>query len=256
MKHGDIYTEDLIEFIEGIGVINEYWLPIQGSYTHEISNFGRVRSLKRHGKLYTRLMKPQLRSGYLSVVIKINGSYKNCPIHSLVAKHFIPNPENKPQVNHIGLDKSGIVTKLDNRFFSLEWATASENMAHAYKNNLVGKLIGEKHHLTYLTNEQVLNIINSSETDSILSVKYGMPRRCINNIRIGRSWSHLTGIVYKKKKIKRPSHKEILDIFNSPLEYMDISKKFGFSRSTVCNIKLGKIHSEITGLTYQRKYKK
>jgi hypothetical protein len=66
-------------------------------------------------------------SGYLSVTITKDGKPKCFSVHRLVAMAFIENPEGKPQVNH----KDG--NKLNNNVENLEWATCSENMAHAVK---------------------------------------------------------------------------------------------------------------------------
>lgn len=78
------------------------------------------------------LLKPQKRKdGYCIVHLRKNENTFALYVHRLVAEAFIPNPENKPQVNHINGNKA------DNRVENLEWTNASENIMHAY--NTLGK---------------------------------------------------------------------------------------------------------------------
>lgn len=85
-----------------------------------------------NGKIFSKkrgiFLKPSLdKKGYQIVVLTIEGKQVTKRVHRIVAEHFIPNPENKPQVNHIDKNKE------NNDVSNLEWVTASENMLHALK---------------------------------------------------------------------------------------------------------------------------
>lgn len=115
---------------------NEIWKPIPGHEEYyEVSNLGRVRRIKSSaGAKAGRILKGYLDSiGYLGVTLSINGKVRGFFIHRLVAMTFIPNPENKREVNH----KDG--NKTNNSVSNLEWATRSENVMHAYNTGLIDK---------------------------------------------------------------------------------------------------------------------
>lgn len=108
----------------------EEWRAITGfEGLYEVSNVGNVRRLDRPDSYPDvrnrkgRLLKVHNSGKYSQVALDC----KPFSVHRLVAKTFIPNPEQKPQVNHI----NGI--KPDNRAVNLEWCTPSENELHSYK---------------------------------------------------------------------------------------------------------------------------
>lgn len=101
----------------------ETWKPIEGyEGIYEISDQGRVRNIKRGGRIMAAC---KVAHGYLAVGLHKEGRGKSFLVHRLVAKAFIPNPDNKEQVNHI----DGV--KAHNFVNNLEWVTSSENLAHA-----------------------------------------------------------------------------------------------------------------------------
>ena len=112
-----------------------------------------------------------------------------------MAHAFVPNPENKPTVNHI----NGI--KHDNRVVNLEWNTVMENVTHAHKNGLTNILRGEKVGNSIATESQVLKIRLYVEGQKKMGIiKYGrkalcdrmgLTESCVKDIISGRSWKHL-----------------------------------------------------------------
>ena len=99
----------------------EIWKDIYEGY--QVSNLGRVKSLKRETILTPR----ENHKGYLQVHLRHNGKDITPKVHRLVAKAFIANPNDLPQVNHINGNKA------DNRVENLEWCTNGQNQKHSYE---------------------------------------------------------------------------------------------------------------------------
>ena len=108
--------------------MEEVWVDIEGyEGLYQISNLGRVWSVKSN--IY---LKGGIISNYISVGLYKDRHYKNFHIHRLVAKAFIPNPLNLPQVNHKDEDK------FNNRVDNLEWCTAKYNSNYGGRNSKIG----------------------------------------------------------------------------------------------------------------------
>lgn len=114
--------------------MKEIWKDINGyEGLYQVSNLGNVRSIDRvvlsggrKKPLRGVILKQTIGShNYNTVVLSVNGNVKTKTVHRLVAIAFIPNNENKPEVNH----KKG--DRRDNRACRLEWVTPKENSAHA-----------------------------------------------------------------------------------------------------------------------------
>lgn len=127
----------------------EKWKDVFGyEGVYRVSSYGIVFGYSKKwesGRWVTRVLPDrELRyfsdsNGYVVVQLRNRGKQKLCKVHRLVAVLFIPNPENKPQVNH----KDG--NKKNNRISNLEWATGAENMNHARDNKLLNPPKGVDH---------------------------------------------------------------------------------------------------------------
>lgn len=127
---------------------NEIWKDVneyEGYY--KVSNFGKIKSCSRivkHGlgnadrTIKSRIIKPYNDNhGYRMVSLSKEGKVKKHKVHRLVAEAFIPNPENKPTVNHLNEIRN------DNRVSNLEWATYKENNDHGGHNERVSKTLSK-----------------------------------------------------------------------------------------------------------------
>ena len=162
------------------------WEDIKGyEGIYNINTKGDVKSV-RNNKILKQFT---TKCGYKSVELNLNGKAKKFLIHRLVAETFITNSNNKPHVNH----KDG--NKSNNDVSNLEWVTRSENMHHAYDNNLAPK--GEKNVASKLKEWQVKwiksNYIKGDEEfgQSALGRKFNVDRKAIASIVNGKTWKEI-----------------------------------------------------------------
>ncbi|MDB4302121.1 NUMOD4 domain-containing protein [bacterium] len=176
----------------------EVWKDVEGyEGTYQVSNLGNVKSLDRNviykdGKTvpYKGETKSKVidKYGYEYVGLYLNQKHKQGMIHRLVAKAFIPNINNKPQINHIDGNK------LNNKTENLEWVTNRENIDHAVKTGLLDKVTGENHYKSKLTNKDVLVIrkrVENGETYQTIANDYGVVKSTIGFLINGKTWSRV-----------------------------------------------------------------
>jgi hypothetical protein len=214
----------------------EIWQDVKGwEGKYSVSDQGRVLSLRKDWKI----LKPVIRAGYPSVTLYSNGIYEHYTIHRLVMDTFDENKLGLREVDHLYGDK------LDPRLINLERVTSSENKKRAYKLGLIDKR-GERHHLSRLTNEQVLEIFNSPLVSSKLASIFKVTADQITAIKRGQQWAHITGKKYQKAGIRQLTKEEVIAIFNDKGTLRGLGQKYNVSCMTVYDIRSGKSHTRIT----------
>lgn len=180
--------------------MKEIWKDIPGyEGLYQASNLGTIRSLDRYvngvgghfKKIKGRIMTGGMYSnGYSLVVLSKNSSTVTTSKHILVAKAFLPNPENKRCVNH----KNSIRT--DNNVSNLEWVTHKENTQHGISKGRIN-FRGEKSSIAKLKAAQVLeireafNMTKNKPRVIDLARSYNVSPACIILIRNRKNWSHI-----------------------------------------------------------------
>ena len=163
---------------------------IDGNSTnYKVSNIGQVCN-KSTGKILKSGIND---SGYSKINIYMTDRATTKKIHRLVAQAFIPNPENKREVNHI----NGI--KTCNWYKNLEWVTPKENKQHAIRMGLYDNASftkkGIERSQTKYSEELIHKIckdISKFHGPKYISEKYNVSRGIVSAIKRGRAWRHIS----------------------------------------------------------------
>lgn len=169
--------------------MEEIWKDIKGyEGLYQVSSFGNVINLKT-----SKFLKPTFsQDGYLIFHLAINKKFKRFKTHRLVAKAFIPNYENRPQVNHI----NGV--KTDNKINNLEWATQSENMKHSFMLGL--------HKKKFKQDSNFYNLkrigLNNPKSRLVIDLNTGIFYNCVRDASVAYGYNYSTLKDYLVGRIK------------------------------------------------------
>lgn len=177
-------------------------------------------------------------SGYKYFSITIDGVNRNIAIHRAVAEMFIPNPENKPQVNHIDGNKD------NNHASNLEWVTQSENNHHAFKIGLRQAKNGDQVHFSKYKSSQIIKACAAMEENkkSLFEIQEitGVPIKTLNEIRAGGIWQSIAkDFNFPKNPIRAPrgnnisyqQQKDLIKLAKTDMSANEIAKELKLEMS-------------------------
>lgn len=162
----------------------ESFRDIIGYESHyEISNLGRVRN-KRTGRF---IVTKQGKLGYPKVNLWKSNKYKTILIHRLIGIHFIPNPLNYKEINHIDGNRT------NNSIENLEWVSRKQNCIHAVETGLVP--LGQARRNSKLTNAQAMEIYKLSHSGTMkrqeIANMFQISTTQVSQIKNKREWRHI-----------------------------------------------------------------
>ena len=172
--------------------MNEIWKDIKNfENKYQVSNLGNIRSLNYNRQnICKNVSLTIVGAGYLSFNFCKGGKKIRLSAHRLVAQAFIPNPYNKPDINH----KNGI--KTDNYIENLEWVTKKENQKHSHVMGLAASQKGENNPFSKLTEKDIYKIrelFDNGVSGSKIGKMFGITSLYAGRIKNRKVWRHLCG---------------------------------------------------------------
>lgn len=151
-----------------------------------VDEFGTIFSFYRGVKSIRKIEVSH--DGYERITLSCGkkGQMKKFFVHRIVAMFYLENPDNLPIVNHKDGDKT------NNHYTNLEWTTVLGNTQHAYANNLITAVSGDKHYQSYISNETVIKIYEDYLYNGLRNCeavnKYNISRQVASSIRLKKSY--------------------------------------------------------------------
>lgn len=219
---------------------------IPGFTGYKINENGEVFSYKGKKTRGHKMATVITNCGYVHVsLVYTKGKSKPFLMHRLVAQTFIPNPENKPQINHIDGNKE------NNHITNLEWCTSSENRQHAIQTGLHKAVQGEDQWMAKLSNQDAIDAINmllNGATNDDVASKFNLHARYVSLVRHKKRWAHLWESHFSGMTAQTSNkfvgkfahiaeaivHTAYTDTFRSNA---DIGAEFGCDASMICHIR-------------------
>jgi hypothetical protein len=159
---------------------NMNWKDIPGFVHYQVSDDGQIRRGNKLLSQFTKGIKPYLNVNLFYAPQK----HKGVRVHRMVALAYIPNPENKPQVNHIDGNPK------NNNVSNLEWCNASENVTHSYKLGLQIPF-GKPKKLTPEIVRKIKIAIRSGHTQQKIADTFFISRALVAKIRDNKCWKNV-----------------------------------------------------------------
>lgn len=215
---------------------------IDGKETdYYVLDSGEVYSTK-HNKF--KKIKPQKQKhGYMLVHLHVNNKSVYKWLHRMVAETFIPNPENKPEVNHKDGDKE------NNDVSNLEWNTSKENIDHAFENEL--RKCGEDSSHAKITNDDARKIcellVENKKTMNEIAKEVGCSVTTVFNIKKKKNWLDVSkdydidSYNVKEPVIPKLTKKDVIEIYkklkSDKYTTSEIANEYNVTVSTIYGIK-------------------
>lgn len=217
---------------------------------YKVSRAGNVYRIKSNGKL-SELKHDIDKDGYHKVTIYLNGKGYHKFVHRLVAEAYIPNPDNKSQVNHINGNKN------DNYDYNLEWNTCKENIIHAHLTGLTTVKRGDKHPEAVYTNDQIEHVcklfeenqLSMKEISKITGVTYTVIKQIRNKIiwkSVSKNFNIDNYSVSKRQKYTNKEIRGVCEMLEQGLSKNEISDITNVPYSIINSIYNRKTHKKIS----------